>query len=124
MFSLQTATTEHPSGSAQFVFINTDRLILNLVVAIAHGCSRSRLESQENCFFLAFFSHHTMYNSRTDYGRNQVKPWPAGQKYETLHSYSLDTTEQFQKGSLKIVINSLGENHGLRNHGNAQNMNQ
>ena len=62
--------------------------------------------------------------SRADYGPNQVKVWPAGQKYETWHSYSFDTTEQFQKGSPKIVVNYLSEKHVLRNHGNAKNLNQ
>ena len=61
---------------------------------------------------------------RADYGPNQVKAWLAGQKYETWHSYSFDTTEQFQKGSPKIVVNFLSENHILRNHGNAKNLNQ
>ena len=61
--------------------------------------------------------------SRADYGPKQVKPWQAGQKYETWHRYSFDTTEQFQKGSPKIVVNSLSENHVLRSHGNAKNIN-
>ena len=50
-------------------------------------------------------------NGRADYGPNQVKPCPAGQKYETWHIYSFDTTERFQKGSPKILVNSLSENH-------------
>ena len=56
--------------------------------------------------------------SRADYGPKQAKPWPADK------SMNFDTTEQFQKGSPKIVVNSRSENHVLRNHGSAKNINQ
>ena len=62
--------------------------------------------------------------SRADYSPNQVKLWAAGQKYETLHSYSFENTEQFQKGSPKIVVNSFDKNHVLRDHGSAKKLNQ
>ena len=39
---------------------------------------------------------------------------------EYMNRYSFDTTEQYKKGSPKIVVNV----HVLRNHGDAKNLNQ